>query len=156
MNYRDSFDATVREVIQRTPRAVDADFWPEALTEEGVEYGQAERLAADEAATWYLSAAALVRMQEGALGAPLATDLLRQARIHAKDGGLSPELCSALDRMDRERHDWIAGNHETQGAGLRTVRPVPVDPEPEDEFSPAHDWPNLLERLLADRSTTPG
>ncbi len=83
MSYRDSFDATIREVVRRSPRAGNAELWPEELTEEGVAYGQAESLAAEEAATWYLSAAALVRMQDGALGAPLATELLRQARYLA-------------------------------------------------------------------------
>ncbi len=169
MSYRQTFDQTIHAVLEPCGYTGEHDLWPEQLTEEGMAYGREQQLAAEEAATWYLSAAALIRMEDGQLGVPLASRLLRQARKVARARGLSMELQDALARMEQERHEWIAANHEYQGAGLRTLRPVPQDlvlaaqagADLDDtdccnDFEPAPDWPDLLERLLADRSSAPG
>lgn len=178
MSYRQTFDETIRAVLGPFDRAGERDLWPEHLAEEGVAYGQEQQLTAEEAAAWYLSAAALIRMEDGLLGVPLASRLLRQARKVARARGLSSELQDALARMEEERHQWIAVNHEYQGAALRDLRPVPVDPalpthfnadfdgvdvshaddndtDFGEDFVPPPDWPDLLERLLADRSGAP-
>ena len=163
MSYRQTFDETIHAVLRPCGVAGDRDLWPEQIAEEGVAYGQEQALAAEEAATWYLSAAALIRMQDGQLGVPLASRLLRQARRAASNLGLSRELQTALARMEQERYDWIAANHEYQGAALRTLRPVVEGPalaehfgaDFDDEFIPAPDWPDLLERLLGDPSGAP-
>ena len=163
MSYRETFDSTIHAVIEPCAGDSDRALWPEDIAAEGVAYGQEEGLAAEEAATWYLSAASLIRMQDGALGVPLATRLLGQARRVARELGLSAELQNALARMEQERHDWIAANHEYQGAALRELRPQDAGPniaaqfgaDFDDEFVPAPDWPDLLERLLGDRSSAP-
>ncbi|MEM1412391.1 MAG: hypothetical protein AAGH19_08530 [Pseudomonadota bacterium] len=162
MTYRDSFDETIQAVL--APCVEDqAQLWPEHIADEGEAYGREQGLAAEEAATWYLSAAALIRMRDGALGVPLATRLLAQAQRVAQERGLSDDLLMVLAHMEQERHDWIAANHEFQGAGLRALRPAPadqglaahLDADFDDEFVPAPDWPDLLERLLTDHSSAP-
>ena len=57
--------------------------------------------------------------------------------------------------MERERHEWIESNHEYQGAALRAIKPVDAGPDYDADFVPAPNWPDLLERLLSDRSDAP-
>lgn len=130
MNYRDAFDQTIQAVLAPCALPAPDEFWPEFLTEEGVSYGRDARLEAPEAAAWYLSAAALVRMQDGALGAPATARILRSARRIAEARQLSPALRDALLRVDEERRAWVLENHERQGAGLRALRPVAFGEEP--------------------------
>jgi hypothetical protein len=129
MDYRQVFTQTVHDVLEACALPRSDEFWPEAFTTEGVNYGQQEELEAPEAATWYLSAAALIRMQEGALGAPATARIVRSARRLADARNLSPALRDALLRVDEERRSWVLENHEFQGAQLRALRPVKDSPE---------------------------
>lgn len=129
MNYRQVFDQTVHDVLEACALPRSDEFWPGFLTTEGVNYGRQEALEAPEAAAWYLSAAALIRMQEGALGAPATARIVRSARRLADTRNLSPALRDALLRVDEERRAWVLGNHEFQGAQLRALRPVCGHPE---------------------------
>jgi hypothetical protein len=129
MSYRQEFDQTVHDVLAACALPRTETFWPEALTTEGVSHGQREALDAPEAAAWYLSAAALIRMQDGALGAPAAARIVRSARRLADTRKLSPALRDALLRVDEERRSWVLENHEFQGAGLRALRPVSSRPD---------------------------
>ncbi len=150
MSYRQQFEQTIQAILGACPvPATDGrTLWPDSLTDEGVAYGEQEQLDAEEAACWYLSAAALIRMCDGDLGVPLATRILRAARDHASRNALGQALLEALARMEEERFDWIKANHETQGAALRAIRPVPAGLDHVDDFTPPPDWPDLLERLL--------
>ncbi len=152
MSYRDQFDETINAVLDGSEVSIPPgrDLWPERLSEEGVEYGLEASLPAGEAAAWYLSAAALIRMCDGQLGVPLASALLRSARSLARTRGMGADLREALDRMEQERFDWILANHERQGAGLRALRPVDPGLDLDADFVPPPDWPAVLEELLQD------
>jgi hypothetical protein len=129
MSYRNAFDQTIQDVLAASALPDGDEFWPVLLSEEGVSFGQESDLDAPEAAAWYLSAAALIRMQEGALGAPATARILRSARRLADAHGLSPALRDALLRVEEERRSWVLENHEFQGAQLRALRPVSGVPE---------------------------
>lgn len=152
MSYRQHFDQTIRAVLDRCPLggAGHRELWPESLSEEGVAYGQSEDLPAGEAATWYLSAAALIRMCDGQLGVPFASRLLRAARSLARERDMGADLLQALARMEEERHDWILANHEYQGAGLRDLDAARLGGDGEHAVTPPPDWPDILDRLLHD------
>ena len=129
MNYQSAFEQTIEEVLAPCALPPTDDFWPAFLTEEGVSFGQQAELEPPEAAAWYLSTAALIRMQEGALGAPAAARIVRSAQRLADASNLSPALRDALLRVDEERRTWILENHEFQGAQLRALRPIEGNPE---------------------------
>ena len=129
MSYRSAFEQTIEEVLAPCALPPSDEFWPEFLTEEGVSFGQQAALEAPEAAAWYLSAAALIRMQDGALGAPATARIVRSAQRLADARKLSTALRDALLRVDEERRTWILENHEFQGAQLRALRPIEDNPE---------------------------
>lgn len=129
MSYSEAFDQVIEDVLAPCGLPCSEEFWPESLTEAGVAFGQQEALEAPEAAAWYLSAAALKRMQEGALGAPATARIVNSARRLAKARNLSPALRDALLRLDEDRRAWFLENHEFQGADLRALRPLPDRPE---------------------------
>ncbi|NRB72054.1 MAG: hypothetical protein HRU51_09095 [Xanthomonadales bacterium] len=155
MQYQQAFEDAIGHVLShcQLDDAAQSRLWPEAMTREGVAYGQAERLEADGAATYYLAAAALLRMCDGDLGVPLATRIIYSARQRAREQQLAEDLQAALERIDAERREWIMANHELQGAELRLLRPVPGEPSQEDGFPVPHGWPALLDRLLDGAAT---
>ena len=129
MRYRQVFEQTIHDVLAACAMPCTDEFWPGFLTAEGVSYGQKAELEAPEAAAWYLSAAALIRMQQGALGAPATAQIVHSARRFAAARKLSPALRDALLRVDGERRSWVLENHEFEGARLRALRPVDGGPE---------------------------
>ncbi len=149
MSYRNAFDQTIQDVLATSAVPGGDDFWPGALSEEGVSFGQESELDASEAAAWYLSAAALIRMQEGALGAPATARIVRSARRLADARGLSPALRDALLRVDEERRTWVLENHEFQGAQLRALRPVSGDPEVFENTRFGEDLPDPRDGKVA-------
>ena len=150
MNYQHAFESAVDAALghARFDAPAREQLWPEAMTQEGVAYGQSEDLAAEEAASYYLAAAALLRMCDGDLGVPLATRIIHGSRKLARERDLSPGLQDVLERMDEERREWIMANHEFQGADLRLLRPVPSEGPQVDDYAPSPDWPDILDRLL--------
>lgn len=154
MGYRQEFDQTVHDVLAACAMPRTDEFWPEFLTTEGVSYGQQAEIDAPEAAAWYLSAAALIRMQEGALGAPATARIVRSARRLADARKLSPALRDALLRVDEERRAWVLENHEFQGAPLRALRPVSDRPEVFENRPFGDDLPDPRDRTLAPSSAS--
>jgi hypothetical protein len=151
MLYQLKFDGLVTKVLKGCgfDRAARQRLWPPAATAQGIEYGRREGLPAEEAAAYFLAAGAMLRMTEGELAPPLATEIIQFTRWLAHDRGLPPDLRDALDQVEEDRRAWLLEHHEQLAARLSNPERLAEQPDPDQaalELFP--EWNTLLDGLL--------